>query len=179
MRVALFMLAFVLLSGKLAAQQSVAEFYHKFKKQEDVTNFKLPGWLVWFGTGLIYNSTRNEETRAWLRLTRKMGKIHLLTSKKSQRMTAEDLSSFVSSLKTRQLYEEIIHVRDDHFSLNVMMREDAKGKLKELLVIGNDDNETFLVNAKTRLRMKDITEVLNYYLKELDWKKKRKRLPQA
>lgn len=175
------MLTLAILGGTLEAQSSVAEFYQKFKKQENVTNFKLPGWLVWIGTGLVYNSIRDEETRTWLRLSRKMGKIRLLQSENSHSITKEDLSGFVSNLKSKSGYDDLVYVRDEDSDLNVMIREGANGRLKELLVVGNDDGETLLFSAKTRLRMKDINQVLDYYLKELGWKEKAKakKLPQA
>lgn len=175
------MLTLALLSSKMEAQSSVAEFYQKFKKQEDVTNFKLPGWLVWIGTGLVYNSIRDEETRTWLRLSRKMGKIRLLQSENSSSITKEDLSGFVSNLKSKSGYDDLIYVRDEDSDLNVMIREGTNGRLKELLIVGSDDGETLLFSAKTRLRMKDINQVLDHYLKELGWKEKAKakKLPQA
>lgn len=175
------MLTLALLGSKLDAQSSVAEFYQKFKKQENVTNFKLPGWLVWIGTGLVYNSIRDEETRTWLRLSRKMGKIRLLQSENSNSITKEDLSGFVGNLKSKSGYDDLVYVRDEDSDLNVMIREGANGRLKELLIVGSDDGETLLFSAKTRLRMKDINEVLDHYLKELGWKEKAKakKLPQA
>lgn len=181
MKKLLFILTLALLVGKLEAQNSVAEFYHKFKKQENVTNFKLPGWLVWIGTGLVYNSIRDEETRTWLRLSRKMGKIRLLQSENSSSITKEDLSGFVGNLKSKSGYDDLVYVRDEDSDLNVMIREGANGRLKELLIVGSDDGETLLFSAKTRLRMKDINEVLDHYLKELGWKEKAKakKLPQA
>ena len=175
---ALFMLC---LSATVEAQNSVAEFYHKFKKQEEVQNFKIPGWLIWIGTGLVYTSIRDEETRTWLRLARKMGKIRLLQSENTQSITREDLSGFVSSLRANHDYSDIIYVRDKDSDLNVLVREGTQGRLKELLIVGSDDGEITLFSAKTRLRMKDINEVLDHYLKELHWKEKAKakNLPRA
>lgn len=182
MKKLLFVLTLALLGSKLEAQSSVAEFYQKFKKQENVTNFKLPGWLVWIGTGLVYNSIRDEETRTWLRLSRKMGKIRLLQCENSNSITPDDVSALVSSLKSSSGgYDDLIYVRDEDSNINVMIREGAKGRLKELLVLVSEDSETVLFSAKTRLRMKDINEVLDHYLKELGWKEKAKakKLPQA
>lgn len=182
MRRLLFILTLALLGGNLSAQNSVGDFYQKFKKQENVTNFKLPGWLVWIGTGLVYNSIRNEETRTWLRLSRKMGKIRLLQCENSNSITQEDVSALVSSLKSGNAgYDDLVYVRNEDSNFNVMIREGAKGRLKELLLVGSDDGETVLFSAKTRLKMKDINEVLDYYLKELGWKEKAKakKLPQA
>lgn len=181
MRTAILLLTMVVLSGSLSAQNSVGEFYQKFKKQEAVTNFKLPGWLVWIGTGLVYNSVKDEETRTWLRLARKLGKFRLMQSENSNSITKEDLSNFVSGLKAKSDYDDLVYVRNEDTDLNVMIREGANGRLKELLVVGSDDGETIFLSAKTRLRMKDINEVLDHYLKELGWKEKAKakKLPQA
>ncbi len=181
MRTAILLLTLAALSGSLSAQSSVAEFYQKFKKQEEVTNFKLPGWLVWIGTGLVYNSIKDEETRTWLRLARKLGKFRLMQSENSNSITKEDLSNFVSGLRGNNGYDDLIYVRNEDTDLNIMIREGANGRLKELLVVGSDDGETIFLSAKTRLRMKDINEVLNHYLKELGWKEKAKakKSPQA
>lgn len=182
MRKLIFILTLALLGNNLVAQSSVAEFYQKFKKQEHVVNFKLPGWVVWIGTGLVYNSIRNEETRTWLRLSRKMGKIRLLQCENSNSITQADVSGLVSNLKSGSNgYDDLVYVRDEDSNFNVMIREGSKGRLKELLVVGSDDGETILFSAKTRLRMKDINEVLDHYLKELGWKNKAKakKLPQA
>jgi hypothetical protein len=183
MRISLFFSAFFLLclSTNTVAQTSVAEFYHKFKKQEEVQNFKIPGWLIWIGTGLVYNSIRDEETRTWLRLARKMGKIRLLQSENTQSISREDLSGFVNSLRANKDYSDIIYVRDKDSDLNVLVREGTQGRLKELLIVGSDDGEITLFSAKTRLRMKDISEVIDHYLKELHWKEKAKakNLPRA
>ncbi len=181
MRILLLALGFFVLSNKVVAQNSVAEFYQKFKKQDQVTNFKLPGWLVWIGTGLVYNSIRDEETLTWLRLARKMGKIRLLQSENSNSITPTDLSNFVNSLKSNNAYSDLIYVRDEDSDLNIMIREGSSGRLKELLIVGSTDGETIMVSSKTRLRMKDLSEVLDHYLKELNWKEKpkSKKLPQA
>jgi hypothetical protein len=180
MRTVFFILMLGLLSTSSPAQESVADFYRKFKKQEDVTNLKLPGWLVWVGTGLVYNSIRDEETRIWLHLARKMGRFRLLQSEHPQNMTDADLTGFVTGLKTHSGYDDIIYVRNEDSNLNVMIREGQKGRLKELLIVGSNDGETLLLSMKTRLRMKDISEVLDHYLKHLGWKDKaKKKLPQA
>jgi hypothetical protein len=183
MKAAIFLLALGLLGMSTAtfAQHSVAEFYHKFKKQEDVKNFKLPGWLIWIGTGLVYNSIRDEETRTWLRLARKMGKIRLMQTENSSSILREDLSSFVGSIKSNNAYSDLIYVRDEDSDLNIMVREGSTGRLKELLIVGSNDGETIMLSAKTRLRMKDLNGVLQHYLQELHWKEKAKakNLPRA
>jgi hypothetical protein len=178
---AILLLTMVALSGNLSAQNTVGEFYQKFKKQDEVTNFKLPGWLVWIGTGLVYNSVKDEEVRTWLRLARKLGKFRLMQSENSNSIPKEDLSNFVSGLKAKSDYDDLIYVRNEGTDLNIMIREGSKGRLKELLVVGSDDGETIFLSAKTRLRMKDINDVLDHYLKELGWKEKAKakKLPQA
>lgn len=181
MRTAILLLTLVALSSSLSAQNTVGEFYQKFKKQDEVTNFKLPGWLVWIGTGLVYNSVKDEETRTWLRLARKLGKFRLMQSENSNSIPKEDLSNFVSGLKAKSGYDDLVYVRNEDTDLNVMIREGSNGRLKELLVVGSDDGETIFLSAKTRLRMKDINQVLDHYLKELGWKEKAKakKLPQA
>ncbi len=104
-----------------------------------------------------------------------------MQSENSNSITKEDLSNFVGGLKANSGYDDLIYVRNEDTDLNIMIREGSKGRLKELLVVGSDDGETIFLSAKTRLRMKDINEVLDHYLKELGWKEKAKakKLPQA
>jgi Domain of unknown function (DUF4252) len=138
------------------------------------------------------NFTRNSKSRkklptsnyrvGWFGLARDSCTTALRTKKPAPGFASPvNLSNFVSGLKAKSNYDDLIYVRNEDTDLNIMIREGSNGRLKELLVVGNDDGETIFLSAKTRLRMKDINEVLDHYLKELGWKEKAKakKLPQA
>jgi len=164
---------------------SVGEFYQQNKRKEGVTNFKLPGWVVWVASGLVYNSVKNPELRELLSLSRKFGKLRLLQTKDGSGLPETDVNGFVKNLHNHD-YEDLIYVRDENTQLNFLIKEN-NNKIKELVIVSKDDDgELTLVSAKTRLRMKDISDLIIRMTQQLPWhsegkstSKKKKKLPQA
>jgi hypothetical protein len=170
----------------LAAAQakSVAEFYQQNKRKEGVSHFKLPGWLVWIGSGLVYNSVKNRELREFLLLARKFGRLRLMKMEKGSSLTEPDVTGFVKNLHEHD-YEDLVYVRDENNQLNFLIKEN-NDKIKEMVILSKeDDGELTLVSAKTRLKIKDISDLIIRLTQHLPWeshqntKGKKKKLPQA
>lgn len=145
-----------------SSPKTTAQFYQQYKHREGVTNFKMPGWLVWLGGGIAFNSVRNEDSRAYIGLARKVGKMRFMASEDATAIPSEEISAFLSSIR-RNGYEDLLQVKDGESSFTILARDNGQ-KLKNLVILGFDDGELFFFDMKSRLRYEDITEVANRIL---------------
>lgn len=176
----------------LEAQRPAVDFYRQHKRLENVRNFKIPGWFMWFGTGIAYDIVKNEEVKAALRVGRKIKKMRLMIAEENNPIPAENVSNFVSESR-RSGFDDLIYVRDGETTVNIMGRI-KKDKFRELVFMVSEADEFVFFHMKSNIRMKDIQELINHFMtdfpindktrkdqKEKESKEKRKKakLPQA
>jgi hypothetical protein len=165
-----FFILFGLLLASCSSPKTTAQFYHEHKHQEGVTNFKLPGWVVWLGGGLAYNSVRNEDARMFLKLARKVGKMRFLTSEDATAIASADIEQFLGNIRQNG-YEDLLHVKDAQSNFTILVK-DNKQRLKSLVILGYDDGDLVYFDLKSRLKYSDITTVVDNILSG-DYKKNR------
>jgi len=165
-----------LASANLKAQDTPREFYRMHKRDEGVRNFKIPGWLIWLGGGLAYNSVPDDDAKVGLKLARKIKKIRILISEDGSALPLQEARQFTQNLKDESGYEDFITVRDSESNVSIMIRE-KKQKIKDLLVLVRDESEFVFLSMKANIRMKDIVRVINHYLEKspLEQEKKKKK----
>ncbi|MCB9277208.1 MAG: DUF4252 domain-containing protein [Lewinellaceae bacterium] len=156
-----FLAAFLLSS--CSSPKTTAQFYQQYKHREGVTNFKMPGWVVWLGGGIAYNSVRNEKSRMYLGLARKVGKMRFMASEDGMAITPEEINSFLSNIRQNG-YEDLLHVKDAESNFSILVRDNDGQKLKNLVILGYDDGELFFFDMKSRLKYEDIVDVTNRIL---------------
>jgi hypothetical protein len=145
--------------------KNTAQFYQMHKNRPGVTNFKLPGWLVWLGGGIAYNSVRDEDTRAALRVARKVGKLRIMASENAAVIPAEEVRAFMSNIQQNG-YEQLLSVREGRSSTVNIMINDRRDKIRNMLILVNDEDGFVFLDLKTRLKYKEITELINYFLEK-------------
>ncbi len=173
MRPILFFAAVVLMLSSCSTPKNTAQFYQTYKNEPGVTNFKLPGWLVWLGGGLVYNSIQEDGSRAALRIARKVGKMRLLASENATVIPPQEINAFLGHIKQNG-FDDLLSVRSGGSTVNFMVN-DRRGKIRNLLILVNDEDGFVFLDLKTRIKYQEITELINYFIqksKEEDEKEK-------
>lgn len=185
-------IALLVLSSSVSIAQSPAvQFYRQNKRLENVRNFKIPGWLIWVGTGIAHDITKNEETKAILKVGRKVKKLRLMIAEDNNPIPASSISNFVSESR-RDGFADLIYVRDEGTTVNIMGKIKKNDKFKELVFLVNEDDEFVFFQMKSSIRMKDLQELINVFMDHLPThdktrkaekakkaKHKKEKLPQA
>lgn len=156
------LLLFAVAFSSCSTPRTTAQFYHTHKVQQGVTNFKLPGWLVWMGSGIAAPMVKAPEAKAALKLAKKTGTIRLLVSEEYSLVSNSELNSFVSNIKSAG-YEDLIQVREGKTVVNILAR-DKKDKLRNLLILVKEEDSFVFLDMKTRIKYKDLAEMINSYL---------------
>lgn len=144
--------------------KNTAQFYQAHKNRPGVTNFKLPGWLVWFGGGIAYNSIKDEDAKAALRIGRKVGKMRLMASENGTVIPPAEVNAFLSNIKQNG-FDELIYVKHESSIVNVMVR-DRKNKIRNVLLLVNDQDGFVFLDLKTRIKYDEISDLINYFIRK-------------
>ncbi len=159
----LFCCLSILAFASCSSPKTTAQFYQAYKSQPGVTNFKIPGWVVWLGGGIAYNSVNNEETKTVLRFARKVGKMRLMASENGTFLPESELKTFVSNIQANG-YEPLIQVESQGSTVNIMAR-DRRDKVKNLLLLVRDEDGFVFMDLKTRIKYDEIADLINYFIK--------------
>lgn len=164
------LLTFLILLVSLAltscgTPKNTAQFYQTHKSRPGVTNFKLPGWLVWFGGGIAYNSVKDEDTKAALRIARKVGKMRLMASENTGVIPQAEVEAFLANIKQSGGYDDLMYVKHESSIVNVMVR-DSKSKIRNVLLMVHDQDGFVFLDLKTRIKYDEISDLINYFLKK-------------
>ncbi len=167
MRYLLFTFA-VLLVGitVLEAQKPAADFYREHKREDGVRNFKIPGWLMWFGSGIAYDIVEDEEAKAALKLARKVKKMRLMIVEDHNPIPAKAVRNFVRESR-RSGYSDLIYVREGETEVNIMGRIKKNNKFKDLVIMVSEENEFVFFHMKSNIKMKDLNEMLRISMDDL------------
>ena len=153
---------FTLSLSSCSSPKTTAQFYHTHKHKQGVTNFKVPGWLVWMGGGLAQSLVQDPEAKAGLRLARKVKKLRFMATEGDNPITAVEVSDFVSHIRTSG-FEDLIMVKEGSSTVHILSRE-RKDKLRNLVILVNDEEEFVYMDMKSRLKYEDLSELVNTIL---------------
>lgn len=145
-----------------SSPKTTAQFYQTHKKQPGVVNFKLPGWVMWLGGGIVYNSVKDEDTKVALRYARKIGKFRMLASEKGASLPESELNAFVNHIKDNG-YEDLLQLDSPEASVHIMAR-DRKNKIKNLLLVVRDEDGFVFMDMKSRIKYAEISDLINYFI---------------
>ncbi len=154
-----------------AAQDPAADFYRSHKRTEGVRNFKIPGWLVWLGTGVVHDIVKSEDARVALKVARKVRKMRFLIAEEQNNIPVANVSSFVSESR-RNGYADLIYVRSEDTTVNIMGQIKKNDKFKNLIIMVEEEDTFLFFHMKSNIRMKDLSEMINHYMNELPINKK-------
>ena len=62
----------------ISQNSCIKKFYHEHKKEEGIRNFMIPGFLIWFSTGIANEIVDGEEAKTFLKFAKKFKTIRLL-----------------------------------------------------------------------------------------------------
>lgn len=192
MKTLLLSLGLLLISATIVqAQRPAAEFYRQNKHLEGVRNFKIPGWLVWFGSGIAYDMVKDEDAKVALKLARKVKKMRFMIAEDQNPIPTASVNNFVSESR-RSGYTDLIYVRDGATTVNVMGRIKKNDKFKDLVFMVQENDEFVFFHMKSNIKMKDLSEMINHFMtdfpindktrkkkKEEKEKQKNKKIPRA
>lgn len=151
------------------AQRSVKKFYRQFHRSEDVIKFKIPGFLTHLGAGIARDHLSKEEGSAdallALEMTKYIKNIRLLVVEDPAQMQNIDVSSFVKQLKSKDNFEELISVRDNEANVQILIR-DKRNRIKNMMILVQEDSEFVMISMKTNLRYKDLENFIREIMKK-------------
>lgn len=165
MRPLLLLIALLAITlSSCSTPKNTAQFYQAHKNRPGVTNFKLPGWLVWFGGGIAYNAIKDEDTKAALRIGRKVGKMRLMASENGSVIPPEEVEAFLRHIKQNG-FDELVYVKHESSIVNVMV-QDRKNKIRHLMILVNEQDGFVFLDLKTRIKYSEISDLINYFIKK-------------
>ena len=153
--------------------RSIKNFYHKHKKEEGTRNFVIPGFLIWFGTGIANEMVKDEEAKVFLKFAKKFKTMRFLVQEDNNTISREDYNQLVAGAK-KSNYEELISVKDKGTTVHIMGRG-KKDKLKNLLVLVSAEDSFVMMSMKTKIRTKDLNRLINDIMKLEKVRKKLKK----
>ncbi|MCO6493249.1 MAG: DUF4252 domain-containing protein [Phaeodactylibacter sp.] len=164
MRFAILILVFFTLSWNPgSAQKPTTLFYHTHKHKEGVTNFKMPGWLIWLSGGIARGFAREPEAKAGLKLARKVKKLRFLVAEDGSPISSAEVNEFITDIHSSG-FEDLLVVKEGSSTVHILSRE-KKEKLKNLVILVNDEEEFVYMDMKSRLKYEDLSELVNTILK--------------
>lgn len=171
MKKSTFLIFVFLFIGNIIMAQPAAQFYQQHKRLEGIKNFKIPGWLVYFGTGITHDIVKNQETKSILKLARKVGKMRIMIAEDINPIPVSAVNNLVAESRNGG-YEDLIFVRDGETTVSIMGKI-KKDKFKRLMFLVNDGSDFMFFEMKSHIRVQDITELINLATKKTPLEKKK------
>ncbi|GAB5552170.1 MAG: hypothetical protein Sapg2KO_17610 [Saprospiraceae bacterium] len=141
------------------AQTPTQAFYKAHKKKPGVFNIKIPSFLIWFGGGIAYNSVKDPEAKAALRIAKKVKGLKVMTVESDNVIAKADINYFLQNMRNGS-FEDLIFVKEEDTRVQILGRASSK-KLKELTILVEESGSFTFVTAKTNLKSKDVSRLIN------------------
>jgi hypothetical protein len=166
MKTILFSIAILLTPMLIQAQTvSINEFYRKYKHaDEKKAAVVLPGWLLRMGVGIAKNKVEEDLEKDILRLAGKIGKLRVLAFEDANPVRKKDFDRLMKGLR-RERFEDLVMVRSEGTNVNIMLRE-RKEKVRNLLIMVNEEDAFTLVSLKMKVKLEDIQDIINRAMEE-------------
>lgn len=187
----LSLISTLFISSFAYAQEPAADFYRQNKRLEGVRNVKIPGWLVWFGSGIAYDMVKDEDAKVAMKLARKVGKMRFMIAEDENPIPTASVNNFVSESR-RSGYADLIYIRDGETTVNIMGKIKKNDKFRDLVIMVREEDEFVFFHMKSNIRMKDLSDVINHFMtdfpindktrkkeKEAKQKRKNKNIPRV
>lgn len=164
------------------SQSSINHFYKKHKRSENVVKFTVPGWLVNIASSIVASTTDDEQEKKAIKLAKKIKKLKLLVMENENTVKKQDYKNLIIDLKDNS-FEDLLVVNSEGTKVNMLIRE-KKGKIKNFLLLVNDEEEFVMISIKSKLKIEDLQQLIDslqdeFELDELPKPKPRPKEPQA
>jgi len=147
----------------ISQNSCIKKFYHEHKKEEGIRNFMIPGFLIWFSTGIANEIVDGEEAKTFLKFAKKFKTIRLLVQNNHNSISKVDYNQLIFDAKKGN-YEELIYVKEKGKTFHIMGRE-KKDKLKNLLILVSSEDTFVMMSMKTKIKIKDLNSLINDLMK--------------
>ncbi|MDC3219452.1 DUF4252 domain-containing protein [bacterium] len=147
----------------ISQNSCIKKFYHEHKKEEGIRNFMIPGFLIWFSTGIANEIVDGEEAKTFLKFAKKFKTIRLLVQNNHNSISKVDYNQLIFDAKKGN-YEELISVKEKGKTFHIMGRE-KKDKLKNLLILVSSEDTFVMMSMKTKIKIKDLNSLINDLMK--------------
>ncbi|MDG1434076.1 MAG: DUF4252 domain-containing protein [Saprospiraceae bacterium] len=147
----------------ISQNSCIKKFYHEHKKEEGIRNFMIPGFLIWFSTGIANEIVDGEEAKTFLKFAKKFKTIRLLVQNDHNSISKVDYNQLIFDAKKGN-YEELISVKEKGKTFHIMGRE-KKDKLKNLLILVSSEDTFVMMSMKTKIKIKDLNSLINDLMK--------------
>ncbi|MCB9081384.1 MAG: DUF4252 domain-containing protein [Lewinellaceae bacterium] len=173
---------FLLSSVALTAQSLSSRFYQEYKREEGVRNVKIPGWLLWVGGGLAYNSVKDERIREIIRLGKRVGTFRYLMDETGTQIPTQAYAALEQELLNNK-FEDLILIRDGEEHVRVLIQE-RNGRLKQILLLLQGEDGVGMISMRSRIRIQDLNHLIGMFMEKSGLsdgprRKGRRREPQA
>ena len=160
--------AITLLPFLMTAQTvSINEFYRKYKaSDEENTHMTLPGWVVKLGVGIAKGQAEGKDEKQALAMGKKIGKVRILTFEDSNPVSKKDLDRLTEGVR-KERFEDLVMVRDEGTNVHLMIRE-KREKIKNLLILVNEEDSFTMVSLKSKLKYEEIQDLINKAINDDD-----------
>lgn len=153
----LFLFSFSI--SALSQNRSIKKFYHTHKKEDGMRNFVIPGFLIWFTTGIANEMVDNQEAKIFLKFAKKFKTMRFLVQEDDNTISREEYNHLVAGAKKGN-YEELISVKEKGKTFHIMGRG-KKDKLKNLLILVSSEDTFVMMSMKTKIKTKDLNRLIN------------------
>ena len=153
-------------SSMQAQTRSINKFINKYQSSEGAEKINIPGWLIELGTGIGKMAVESEEEKELLKIVKKINKVKILSMEAAETIKDKDLKKLYTGLENES-FEKMIQVKDGKSRFSMMVRE-KRGKLKNFVLVADDDGEFSLISIKTRLSMEMINELIKKLSEEFE-----------
>ena len=147
----------------ISQNSCIKKFYHEHKKEEGIRNFMIPGFLIWFSTGIANEIVDGEEAKTFLKFAKKFKTIRLLVQNNHNSISKVDYNQLIFDAKKGN-YEELIYVKEKGKTFHIMGRG-KKDKLKNLLILVSSEDTFVMMSMKTKIKIKDLNSLINDLMK--------------
>jgi hypothetical protein len=142
-----------------AQSKSINQFYHTYKRGENVRNITLPGIVMKLGAGIAKKHVDDEGGKSAVKLLKKVKKLRLLVMEDQNLVSPRAYNNLIQGVKNDK-FDELISVRSGGTNVNFFIR-DNKDKIKKMLILVSEEDTFVMISAKTKLKYEQITELIN------------------
>jgi len=166
--IAVFLLAIPIAS--FAQINEVNHFYRKYKRQEAVRNFTVPG--VVFRIGGLFSKRYTEdpaEAKAIRKLSKRMRSVRFLIMEDQNLVKKEDYNKVLSGAKSKNNFNDLFKVSSEGTRVNFLLKEGKRGK-KQLLMFVSEEDTFVMMRFKMKLKKDDLKTLISILSKEAEIK---------
>lgn len=160
----------------------INSFYHKHRWKKGVINFNVPGWLIYLGTGVVYEGAKDAETKMLMKLGKKVKGIRVMVTEDRSKISQKSVDKLIRKLRGDN-FDDLIYIKDGTSKISIMGQE-RKLKIRNLFIMVEEEEELVMLNLRTKLKLSEVAKLIKEYQKQQKKesekaakKKKKERLP--